>query len=113
MRKRKLSTSITAWILSASMLFSMIPPTVVSADPGGNDSIVRTLAASYDMSHAEGMLTDTSGNGMDAELVGFTDDDFGFNEEDGTDEVLNFAADKSKYVKLPAGLITGESFSWA
>ena len=111
MRKRKLSTSITAWILSASMLFSMIPPTVVSADPGGNDSIVRTLAASYDMSHAEGMLTDTSGNGMDAELVGFTDDDFGFNEEDGTDEVLNFAADKSKYVKLPAGLITGESFS--
>ena len=64
--------------------------------------------AEYDMSHADGTLTDISGNGNNAKLVGITDSDF--TKEDG-ETVLNFSGASGKYVEIPAGLIEEENFT--
>src|SRR5690606_22289231 len=62
----------------------------------------------YDMSRAGSKLIDVTGNGYDAEFVGFTDGDF-INEAE--EDVLSFTGDKSKYVKLPTGIIDDETFT--
>jgi len=66
------------------------------------------LLVHYDMSSADGKLIDITGNGYDAEYVGFTEEDF-VNRQDDT--ILAFTGDKSKYVKLPRGIIDDETFT--
>lgn len=66
------------------------------------------LVVHYDMSHADGKLTDLTHNGYNADLVGFNNGDF--TQELG-EKVLNFTGDKSKYVKLPKGIIKDEAFT--
>ncbi|UOQ48444.1 Ig-like domain-containing protein [Gracilibacillus caseinilyticus] len=66
------------------------------------------LLAHYDMSVSGDHLIDITENEMDASLVGFTSEDV--KQEDGV-KVLPFAGDESKYVSLPKGLITDESFT--
>lgn len=101
---------IMAFLLSFSMVLSVIPAMGVSAE----DSVMeqeqeRVLVASYDMGHANGKLTDSSGYQNDAQLVGFQDGDFAV--EGDQDQVLNFSGDKGKYVEIPSGLIQKESFA--
>ncbi|OLS33403.1 family 43 glycosylhydrolase [Bacillus sp. MRMR6] len=66
------------------------------------------LLVHYDMTTADGKLTDVTENGFDAEYAGFGDGDF---QEDQNDTILNFTGDKSKFVKLPKGLIDDETFT--
>ncbi|UJF31419.1 LamG domain-containing protein [Paenibacillus hexagrammi] len=93
-------------LLSALMLFLLLPAQIILADETTNAA--NGLIAHYDMSKAGSKLTDVSGNGLDAEYVGFQDSDF---VKDQGATVLNFTGDKSKYVKLPKGLINSESFT--
>jgi hypothetical protein len=69
---------------------------------------VNSVIAEYDMTHANGKLTDKTGHGFDASYVGFTDTDF---IQDGSINVLNFANNKNKYVKIPKGIIADETFT--
>ena len=67
---------IMAFLLSFSMVLSVIPSMGVSAEDTGLEAAEeRVLVASYDMGHADGKLTDSSGFGNDAQLVGFEDGD--------------------------------------
>lgn len=104
MKKRLLTL-----LLTAGLLVTSVPTMGIAAEPAADGaSEQRKLVASYDMSHAGGKLTDLSGFGNDAEVVGFADGDFGTESED---KVLNFTGDKNKYVKLPSGLVEKESFA--
>ena len=90
-----------SFILAIALLAVWIVPALsVSA---ADDSTLQVVAQ-YDMSHAGGKLTDQSGNGNDAVLVGLTDSDF-------ADGALKFDGNKSKYVELPSGLIETEKFT--
>lgn len=101
---------IMAFLLSFSMVLSVIPAMGVSAEEIIVDQAEeRVLVASYDMGHADGKLTDSSGYDNDAQLVGFADGDFAV--EGDQDQVLHFSGDKGKYVKIPSGLIQKESFA--
>lgn len=71
-------------------------------------AVVHELVVHYDMSYKNGFLIDVTGSGHDAECVGFTENDF--IEVENT-IVLNFPGDKAKYVKLPDGIIFGETFT--
>ena len=98
MKKRLL-----ALLLSAGLIVSAIPSVGLAADNTDTGTAeTRQLVASYDMSHADGKLTDKSDFGNDAKIVGFADADFGTENDD---TVLNFKGDKNKYIELPAGLI--------
>ncbi|SHN22087.1 immunoglobulin-like domain-containing protein [Gracilibacillus kekensis] len=77
-------------------------------DNSDGDTDVDQLTAHYDMSYADGKLTDVTENGFDAPLVGFEQEDF-LEEADFT--TLNFTGDDSQYVKLPTGLIDDETFT--
>ena len=59
--------------------------------------------AHYDMSHSGASLTDVSGNGRDATLVGASESSF---VTAAGDEVLRFDADA--YAALPQGLVTAD-----
>jgi hypothetical protein len=88
------------------ILISLLPIPVIQAE-----EIVKledSLIAHYDMSIANGKLTDVTNSGFDAEYVGFTEGDF---LEEENDKIINFTGDKSKYVKLPLGLIDDETFT--
>ena len=101
---------IMAFLLSFSMVLSVIPSMGVSAEDTGLEAAEeRVLVASYDMGHADGKLTDSSGFGNDAQLVGFEDGDFA--AEENQDQILKFSGDKGKYVEIPSGLIQKESFA--
>lgn len=67
-----------------------------------------TLVASYDMSYEDDRLLDVSSMENDAQIVGFSKDDF---LTEGTDEVLRFQGNSGEYIKLPAGLIEKEVFA--
>ncbi|MDL4839188.1 family 43 glycosylhydrolase [Aquibacillus rhizosphaerae] len=96
-------------LMCVLMFFSLLPTKSMLADEiESGESMEGSLIAHYDMSQADGKLTDVTGNGLDAEYVGFEEDDF-ITEQDDT--ILNFTGDKSKYVKLPSGLIEDETFS--
>ncbi len=97
---------ILAALISAALCVSSMP--AVGAAAAADTPEGRKLVASYDMSHADNKLTDISGSGNDAEIVGFTEEDFAKESED---EVLNFAGNGGEYIKLPAGLIEKESFA--
>ena len=99
---------IVAFLLCAAMLVSGFPATELQAEDSASDAAAMVVVAQYDMSHADGKLTDISGKGNDAVLVGMTDDDF---QQESEDEILVFDGDKNKYVTLPAGIIEGEEFS--
>lgn len=102
--KRAKKKRYVALLLSAVMALSSVPAvplTVAAAEE-------MTVVAEYDMSHSGTQLTDQSGNGNHAVLVGFGDSDF---STSGGDTILNFTGDKSKYVELPGGLIEAEQFS--
>ncbi|QNF28726.1 family 43 glycosylhydrolase [Metabacillus elymi] len=99
--KKWLSLFITIVII-----ISLLPIPVIQAE-----EIVKvedSLIAHYDMSIANGKLTDVTNSGFDAEYVGFTEGDF---LEEENDKILNFTGDKSKYVKLPLGIIDDETFT--
>lgn len=101
-----------ALLMSAAMAVTLLPAFSVkaeeSSDTGNSGTPKQKVMAEYDMSHADGTLTDISGNGNNAKLVGITDSDFA--EEDG-ENVLNFSGDSGKYVEIPAGLIEEENFT--
>ena len=101
-----------ALIMSAAMAVTLLPAFSVKAEEssvtGNSGTPEQKVMAEYDMSHADGTLTDISGNGNNAKLVGLTDSDF--TEEDG-ETVLNFSGDSGKYVEIPAGLIEEENFT--
>jgi hypothetical protein len=63
---------------------------------------VNELITHYTMINEGGKLTDVTGNGHDAALVGFSDSDI--TEEDGS-KILTFTGKASQYVKLPDGAI--------
>ncbi|MGM0874719.1 MAG: family 43 glycosylhydrolase [Bacillota bacterium] len=88
------------------ILISLLPIPVIQAEEIVN--VEDSLVAHYDMSIANGKLKDVTNSGFNAEYVGFTEGDF---LEEENDKVLNFTGDKSKYVKLPVGLINDESFT--
>ncbi|WP_299090228.1 family 43 glycosylhydrolase [uncultured Metabacillus sp.] len=92
--------------LTIVMLVSLLPFPKIQAEEIA--TVEEGLIAHYDMSKADGKLKDVTNNGFDAEFVGFKDGDF--LEEQG-DTILNFTGDKSKYVKLPVGLIDDETFT--
>ncbi|WP_051633706.1 family 43 glycosylhydrolase [Bacillus sp. UNC41MFS5] len=92
--------------LTVLMVFSLVPKPVIQAEEIG--STENRLIAHYDMSRADGKLTDITNNGFDAEYLGFQDGDF---IEDQGNTILNFTGDKSKYVKLPKRLIDDETFT--
>ena len=65
---------ILAALISAALCVSSMP--AVGAAAAADTPEGRKLVASYDMSHADNKLTDISGSGNDAEIVGFTEEDF-------------------------------------
>lgn len=86
-----------ALLMSAAMAVTLLPAFSVkaeeSSDTGNSGTPKQKVMAEYDMSHADGTLTDISGNGNNAKLVGITDSDFA--EEDG-ENVLNFSGDSGR-----------------
>lgn len=107
MIKKKFIKQCLAGFLSFAMTVTLfpagMPETVQAAD-------APQPALHYDMSHADGKLTDISGNSHDALLKNFTDADFA--TENG-DTALNFDGTE-KYVEIPSGVIKGngkESFT--
>src|SRR5690625_2302035 len=90
--------------LTILMVFSLLPMQTMQAEETGKGE----LLVHYDMSKADGSLIDVTDNGFNAEYVGFTDVDF---IEELGETILNFAEDKSKYVKLPKGIIEDETFT--
>lgn len=94
-----------AWLLAFAMTVTMLPQTAALSVSAA--ATTDGLVLHYDMTSADGKLTDVTGNGHDAVLEGFTDADFTQTDEG---RKLNFDG-SSKYVKLPAGTITGESFT--
>jgi glucan-binding YG repeat protein len=91
----------SAWILAITLALSIMPINICFAKDNSN------LVVHYDMTHADGKLTDVTGNGYDAEMVNVKDSDFTHGSE-GT--ALNFDA-TAKYVKIPKGIIQGETFT--
>lgn len=100
MVKKKLVKQCLAGLLSFAMTVTMLPAnslgTVQAAD-------VQPVLH-YDMSHADGKLTDVSGNSHDGALKGLTDADF---IADGDGTALNFDG-TAKYVEIPSGVIKGD-----
>ncbi len=100
MIKKKLIKQCLAGFLSFAMTVTLFPAgtlgTVQAAD-------VPQPALHYDMSHANGKLTDVSGNSHDGKLNGFQDADF-VTDDDG--DVLKFDG-TAKYVEIPSGVIKG------
>lgn len=90
-----------ALMLATALTLSILPAPAAYAAGEGELEVV----AEYDMTHADGYLTDKSGNENHAKLNGITDQDFA--EEDGA-EILNLG--DGKYVELPAGMIEKEVF---
>ncbi|QGQ44783.1 family 43 glycosylhydrolase [Metabacillus sediminilitoris] len=95
-----------ALFMSLVILISLLPVQAIQAEE--IDSVENSLIAHYDMSKSNGKLKDVTNNGFDAEYVGFNDGDF---IQEQSDSVLNFTGDKSKYVKLPSGIIDDETFT--
>lgn len=93
-----------AGLLSIVMAVTLFPAnalgTVQAAD-------APQPALHYDMSHANGKLTDVSGGGNDGALKNLTDADF---TASGGSSALNFDGTE-KYVEIPSGVINGESFT--
>ena len=92
----------SARILVMSLFLSIISPTNISFAADQSNVIVH-----YNMTHANGKLTDVTGNGHDATMVNVNDSDFTTGSA-GT--ALNFDA-TAKYAKIPAGIIQGETFT--
>lgn len=99
-----------------SMLMAVIMTAVMI--PAGAMSQVRATGAEdggitikpslhYDMSHSGTVLSDISGNHKDGTLQGITDSDF---SEDGAGG-KSLQLGSNKYVEIPAGVITGETFA--
>ncbi len=103
---RKHMQRYLAMILTFAMVFTMFPSTLARAEEGtaadfGQSREALAPALHYDMSHADGKLTDVSGNGLDGALKSITDADF--TEENGN-AILNFDG-SAKYVEIPAGVL--------
>jgi hypothetical protein len=92
--------------MSLILLISLLPVQAIQAEEIAR--VEDSLIVHYDMSTSNGKLKDVTNNGFDAGYVGFNDGDF---LEEQSDTVLNFTGDKSKYVKLPAGIIDDETFT--
>lgn len=107
MIKRKLIKQCLAGFLSLAMTVTLFPAGTLGAVQAAD---APQPALHYDMSHANGKLTDISGNSHDGLLKNFTDADFA--TEYG-DTALNFDGTE-KYVEIPSGVIKGngkESFT--
>lgn len=102
MIKKKIFKQCLAGILSLAMTVTLFPTgtlgTVQAADVQAPQPVLH-----YDMSHADGKLTDVSGNAHDGKLSGFTDADF-VTDDDG--DVLKFDG-SAKYVEIPSSVIKG------
>ncbi len=86
-------------LLIVAMLSSILPvPRTKASDSGSGTNAMITH---YTMVKKGSRLTDVTGNGHDATLVGFKDSDI--IQEDSETRALSFTGDSSKYVKLPAG----------
>lgn len=100
MIKKKFIKQCLAGFLSFAMTVTLFPAgmpgTVQAAD-------APQPALHYDMSHADGKLTDISGNSHDGKLNGFQEADF-ITDDDG--DVLKFDG-TAKYVEIPSGVIKG------
>ncbi len=93
---------IIAKLLVIIILVTLLPSRNVGAEDVSTTTSTDTLITHYTMAKTGNMLTDVSGNGHDATLVGFESTDF--MEENGS-TVLSFTGNKSKYVKLPDGVV--------
>ena len=102
----KYGKKLIAAVLSLTMTVSLLP--VTAPVEAGAATVTDNLVLHYDMSHADGTLTDVTGNGHNAALVGMTDSDFSV---DDAGNVLKFDGTSGKYVEIPAGTITGETFT--
>lgn len=100
MIKKKIMKQCLAGLLSFAMAVTLFPAnaleTVQAAD-------TPQPVLHYDMSHADGKLTDKSANSNDGVLKNFTDADF---TTSGGSNVLNFDG-TAKYVEIPSGVIKG------
>ncbi len=93
---------IIAKLLVIMMLVTLLPTRNVRAEDVSTTISPDALITHYTMENAGNKLTDVSGNGHDATLVGFESTDF--MEENGS-TVLSFTGDKAKYAKLPDGAV--------
>ncbi len=99
MIKKDIMKKCLAGFLSFAMTATLLPVNtvgIVQAAENGPKPVLH-----YDMSHADGKLTDISGNHLDGKLQGITDDDF-VTSDAGVE--LKFDG-TSKYVEIPAGVI--------
>ena len=92
-----------AALLSVAMTVTLLPIGGMSVEAAE----AKAPVLHYDMSHADGKLTDVSGNGYDGTLQGITDSDF---ITEGESTILNFDGSE-KYVEIPSGSITNEKFT--
>lgn len=91
----------SALILVMAISLTMISPKVSFASDQSH------IVLHYDMTHDGTKLIDATGNGHDGDMVNVNDSDFTTGSA-GT--ALNFDATE-KYVKIPSGIIKGESFT--
>ncbi len=99
MIKKNIMKKCLAGILSFAMTVTLLPANALGTVQAAEDGPKPVLH--YDMSHADGKLTDISGNHLDGKLQGITDDDF-VSTDDGME--LKFA-NRQMYVEIPAGVI--------
>ncbi len=99
MIKKKLVKQCLAGLLSFAMTVTLLPSGALGPVQAEENSVKPVLH--YDMSHADGKLTDISGNHLDGTMSGITDADFTGAEGNN---ILNFDG-SNKYVELPAGVI--------
>lgn len=102
MIKKKLIKQCLAGFLSLAMTVTLFPAGALGTVQAED---APQPALHYDMSHANGKLTDVSGNSHDGALKNFTDADFA--TEYG-DTALNFDGTE-KYVEIPSGVIKGDN----
>lgn len=102
MRKKSIMKKCLAGILSFAMTVTLFPANSFGTVQAANEP---QPVLHWDMTHADGKLTDISGNNLDGKLVGMQDSDF-VTLDDGTSYELAFdGTDKNKYVEIPAGAL--------
>ena len=102
MIKKNIFKRCLAGALSFAMAVTLYPANALGTAKAADDA--PTPALHYDMSHADGKLTDVSGNSHHGTLKNFADADFSAGNEGN---MLNFDGSE-KYVEIPSGVIKGE-----
>lgn len=104
MIKKKFIKQCLAGLLSFAMTVTLFPAGMLGTVQAAAAQTPQPVLH-YDMSHADGKLTDISGNAHDGKLNGFQEADF-VTDDDG--DVLKFDG-TAKYVEIPSGVIKGDN----